>query len=242
MNKTAIITGGSGDIGAACCRKLAECGYNIVFGYLSNKKSADALCNEIGVEKCIAVKADISVPEQAALIVSEAERRFGGVDVLVNNAAISHNGLFQDVMPEELEKITDINIKGAFFVTQEAVKLMLKNHSGSIINISSMWGETGASTEVAYSMTKAATIGFTKALAKELGPSGIRVNCITPGLIDTKMNSCYSQEDLEVVIEETPLCRIGKTEDVASAVKFLAGDESSFITGQILGVNGGYVI
>lgn len=242
MDKTVLITGGSGDIGAACCKKLHQCGYNIVFGYLNNKESADAICKELGKERCIAIKADISVPEQAAMLVNEAEKHFGSVDVLVNNAAISHSGLFQDVTPEELSKIINTNIKGSFFVSQACSKIMIKNHRGSIINISSMWGETGASTEVAYSMTKAAIIGFTKALAKELGPSGIRVNCITPGLINTKMNSCYSKEDLNVIIEETPLCRIGEAEDVAGVVKFLAGDDSAFMTGQILGVNGGYII
>jgi len=242
MSKTAIITGGSGGIGAACCRKLAQSGYNIAFGYLNNEISAKSLCREIGDNKCICIKADISDPVQAHFLVKEAERTFGSVDVLVNNAAISQSGLFQCVLPEELDEIININIKGAFFVAQETAKAMLKNHRGSIINISSMWGETGASTEVAYSMTKAALIGFTKALAKELGPSGIRVNCITPGLIDTKMNSCYSKEDLDIIVDETPLCRIGKPEDVASAVEFLAGDEASFITGQILGVNGGYII
>ena len=242
MNKTAVITGGSGDIGASCCKILAESGYNIVFNYLNNKDFAERLCNEIGPDKCIAVKCDISNPSEVADFINQVIKKFGSVDVLVNNAGISQNGLFQDVTPCELDKIIDINVKGAFFTSQEVVKFMLKNHHGSIINISSMWGETGASTEVAYSMTKAALIGLTKALAKEVGPSGIRVNCITPGLIETKMNSCYTKEDLDVVVDETPLCRIGTPEDVAMAVKFLAGDDSQFITGQVLGVNGGFVI
>ena len=242
MNKTAVITGGSGDIGKECCKKLFESGYNIVFGYLNNVKEADELCKILGSDRCKAVKSDISNAQQAKKLVEAAIEKFGGIDVLVNNAAVSKSNIFQDVSCEELEEIININIKGAFYVTQEAVKYMLKDHKGSIINISSMWGETGASMEVAYSMTKAAIIGFTKALAKEVGPSGIRVNCITPGLIDTKMNSCYTKEDLDAVIYETPLCRIGNTQDVANAVDFLAGEKSSFVTGQIIGINGGYVI
>lgn len=242
MRKTAVITGGTGAIGRACCKKLFEAGYNIVAGYFSNEKRTFEMYETFGKDNFIAVKADISDEAQAKTLVEAAQKNFGGVDVLVNNAAVSKNGIFQDMLPDELDEIIGINIKGAFFVTQAAVKCMLKEHRGSIINISSMWGETGASTEVAYSMTKAAVIGFTKALAKELGPSGIRVNCIAPGLIDTPMNSCYTKEELDVVIDETPLCRIGTADDVANAVGFLADSESAFITGQIIGVNGGYVI
>ena len=240
--KTAIITGGSGDIGRACCEKFYESGYNIVFGYLNNEKSANDLCEKLGDARCTCVKADISDITQTKKLVETAVQKFGSVDVLVNNAGVSKSGLFQEVSKDELEKIININIKGAFYVTQEAVKNMLKKHCGSIINISSMWGETGASMEVSYSMTKAAIIGFTKALAKEVGPSGIRVNCITPGLIDTKMNSCYNEEELEAVVCETPLCRIGTADDVANAAVFLASEKASFVTGQIIGVNGGYVI
>ena len=242
MNKTALITGASGAIGGACCKKLFENGYNIVIGYCSNEQSAKELLEFFGKDRSVAFKADISDKTQAEALVKVAEDRFGKLDVLVNNAAISINGLFQDMTSEELCEIIDINIKGAFYVSQAAVKSMLERHEGSIINISSMWGETGASTEVAYSMTKSAIIGFTKALSKELGPSGIRVNCISPGLINTPMNCCYARDELEVIINDTPLCRIGTPEDVADAAVFLAGDSSSFITGQILGVNGGYVI
>ena len=240
--KTAIITGGSGDIGTACCEKFYENGYNIVFGYLNSEKSAKTLCEKLGNERCACVKADISDDIQAKNLIETALNKFGSVDVVVNNAGISKSGLFQDVTKDELEEIINVNIKGAFYVSQEAVKCMLKQHIGSIINISSMWGETGASMEVSYSMTKSAIIGFTKALAKEVGPSGIRVNCITPGLIDTKMNSCYTKEDLEELVYETPLCRIGSAEDVANMAVFLASEKASFVTGQIIGVNGGYVI
>ncbi len=242
MSKTAVITGGSGGIGAAICKKLCEAGYNIVIGYLNNEKNALELCSKLGEQRAIAVRADISCKNEAAMLIEKAENTFGSVDVLVNNAAISQSRLFQEVAERELDRIIDINVKGVFYTSQAAVRYMLKNHSGSIINISSMWGQTGASTEVAYSMTKAAAIGFTKALAKELGPSGIRVNCISPGLIDTPMNSCYSEEELNIIAEETPLCRMGTASEVASVVKFLADEASSFITGQDIGVNGGYVI
>lgn len=242
MRKTALVTGGSGAIGAACCERLYNAGYNIVTGYLSNEKSASELVRKFGDDRCIAVKADISDAKQTVLLTDTAVKKFGGIDVVVNNAALSMSGLFQDMNESELARIIDVNIKGAFYVSQNAVKYMLKNKSGSIINISSMWGETGASTEVAYSMTKSAIIGFTKALAKEVGPSGIRVNCVSPGLIDTPMNSCYTPQDLAAISDETPLSRIGQPTDVADAVEFLASEKSSFITGQIIGVNGGFVI
>lgn len=242
MRKTVVVTGGSGAIGAACLKKFYDAGYNAVIGYFKNEKSALSLEALFGAERAVAVRADISDEGQAKLLIETAVCKFGGADAVINNAAISLSGLFQDMPPKELERIIGVNVKGMFYVSQAAVKCMLKNHSGSIINISSMWGETGASAEVAYSMTKAAVIGFTKALAKETGPSGIRVNCIAPGLIDTPMNSGYTEEELGVVVDNTPLCRMGSADDVAEAALFLAGDGASFITGQILGVNGGYVI
>lgn len=237
MKKTVVVTGGSGAIGSECVKVFSENGYNVAAGYFNNK-----IENSDKSEDFLAVKADISKAEEAYGIIDAAVKKFGGVDVLINNAAISEHGLFQDVTEKELMRITDINIKGVFYTSQAAVKHMLKNHSGRIINISSMWGQTGASCEVAYSMTKAAVIGFTKALAKEVGPSGICVNCISPGLIDTPMNSCYTADDLNCIIEETPLMRIGTPRDVANAALFLANEQSSFITGEVLNVNGGYLI
>ena len=242
MQKTVVITGGSGAIGSACARKFYDRGYNVAIGYLNGKDAADALSEEFLPERFMAVRADIADADGARALVEAAYERFGGVDVLVNNAGVALSGLFQDVTEEELQRITEVNVNGAFFASQSAVKIMLKNKSGSIVNVSSMWGEVGSSTEVAYSMTKAALIGFTKSLAKELGPSGIRVNCVSPGLIDTPMNDCYTREDLNLFADDTPLCRMGTPAEVAEAVYFLASENSSFITGQILGVSGGYVV
>ncbi len=239
---TAIVTGASGDIGKAICKSLLKEGYNVVACFLNNEASAMELVSEYGEGRVCAVKADIGLYDDVKRIFEEATKAFGSIDVLVNNAAISLHGLVQDATEEELNKIVDINIKGTFLMCREAVKYMIQCHKGSIVNISSMWGEVGASCEVMYSMTKSATIGLTKALAKEVGPSGIRVNCISPGLIDTKMNSCYTKDDLDAICEETPLMRIGTPGDVADAVCFLSGEKASFITGQILGVNGGFVI
>lgn len=240
--KTAVITGASGDIGRAICCCFLNDGYNVVACYNQNEESAKSLEEYAVKSRLICVKADLSVQSDVKGIFAAAEKEFGSVDVLVNNAAISMHGLFQDTTADELARLIDVNIKGVFYASQEAVRLMLCRHSGSIVNIASMWGEVGSSTEVAYSMTKSAVIGLTKALAKEVGPSGIRVNCVSPGLIDTKMNSCYTGEELDVICDETPLMRIGTPQDVANAVKYLAGEAASFVTGQILGVNGGYVI
>lgn len=237
MKKTVVITGGSGAIGAACVKLFMQKGYNVAAGYLNNEIKD---IEESG--SFAAVKADISDMRSAKKLIDTAADKFGSVDVLINNAAISEHGLFQNMTCAAFDRITDVNIKGTFYTSQAAAKYMIHNHSGCIINISSMWGQTGASCEAAYSMTKAAVIGFTKALAKELGPSGIRVNCISPGLIDTPMNSCYSEEDLEAIVDETPLMRMGTPVDVANAALFLAGESSSFVTGQIIGVNGGYLI
>lgn len=240
--KTAIVTGASGDIGIACSRRLLDEGYNVVACYFTNEEAINSLIACGKEENVLAVGADISNPCEAQRIIDEAQKRFGTIDVLVNCAAISIHGIIQDVTEDELNRIIDVNIKGTFNMCARVIDKMVKNHRGSIINISSMWGEVGASCEAAYSMTKSAVIGLTKALAKEVGPSGIRVNCVSPGLIDTKMNSCYTREDLDSICEETPLMRIGKPKDVAEAVLYLADDRSSFVTGQILGINGGYVI
>ena len=234
--KTVIITGASGGIGEACARRFLENGYNVVGTYLSNST------HNIEDERYIGVRTDISDKAQVEELFRIAEERFGRIDAVVNNAAISIHGLVQDITSGDLDRIIDINVKGCFYMCQSAVRHMVSNHSGTIVNISSMWGEVGASCEAAYSMTKAAVIGLTKSLAKELGPSGIRVNCVTPGLIDTKMNSSLDTETIEYMCEDTPLMRIGEPNDVADAVLFLSGEKSSFITGQIIGVNGGYVI
>jgi 3-oxoacyl-[acyl-carrier protein] reductase len=171
-----------------------------------------------------------------------AAERCGGIDVLINNAGISVSGLFTDITLEQEKRIWEVNVMGAMNCARYALPFMLNRKYGKIINISSMWGQTGASCEVHYSASKAALIGFTKALAKELGPSGINVNCIAPGFITTEMNSCHSPETFQQFKEETPLERLGTPEDIAQTAAFLASDKASFITGQVIGVNGGYVI
>ena len=240
--KTTIITGASGDIGKAIAKKFLDMEWNVVACYLSNEASVLELKKYAVNSDIIFVKADISKRKEAEKIFELATESFGRIDLVVNNAGVSVHGLVQDVTEEETDKVIGINIIGTFNMCALSAEHMIKNHSGAIVNISSMWGDTGASMEVLYSMTKSAVAGLTKALAKELGPSGIRVNCVSPGLIDTKMNSCYTKEELDAICEETPLMRMGTPEDVANAVYYLSSGESSFITGQIIGVNGGYVI
>ena len=238
--KTVIITGASGDIGFSSCKAFLQNGYNVVAVYNSN--SVRPLEEYAKNSKVLYVKADVSKKQDVKNLFCTAYESFGSIDVVINNAAISLTGVFQNMTEEELNKIIDVNIKGVFYVSQIASEYMIKEKNGSIINISSMWGEVGASCEAAYSMTKSAVIGLTKALSKELGPSNIRVNCVSPGFIDTKMNAAYTKEDISAICEDTPLMRIGKPEEVADALIFLADSKASFITGQVLGVNGGYVI
>lgn len=239
MKRAAIITGASRGIGKAAAYALAECGYVPVINYLKNREMAEVTANETGgIPFC----ADVSDPAAVKNMVETAYNKLGGIDVLVNNAGISVSGLFTDITPDQEQRLIDINVKGVFNCTRCVLQYMIREKKGSIINISSMWGEVGASCEVHYSAAKAAVIGFTKALAKEVGPSGINVNCIAPGVINTDMNRAYSEEAMDTLREETPLQRLGTPEDVAGAVAFLASDSASFITGQVLGVNGGFVI
>lgn len=233
--RNVIVTGGSRGIGAAIVRRFADNGDNVVFLYRSNDRAAA----EVGVP---CVKGDIRDPEEVRKMISKAADYLGGVDVLVNNAGIAQSALTGDITDEDYMDMINTDLSGTFYCCRQVIPYFLRDHSGAIVNISSMWGEVGASMEVHYSAAKAGVIGLTKALAKELGPSGIRVNCVTPGMIDTDMNSGYSAEDIQTIIDETPLMRIGKPEDVAEAVFFLASDKAGFITGQVLGVNGGYVI
>ncbi len=230
-----IVTGGSRGIGAAIVRRFVNNGDSVVFFYHSNDKAAA----EMGLP---CVKGDISDPVVVKRMIAQAADYLGGIDILVNNAGIAQSFLTGDITDTDYRRMIDTDLSGTFYCCREAIPYFLRDHSGAIINISSMWGEVGASMEVHYSAAKAGVIGLTKALAKELGPSGIRVNCVTPGLIDTDMNRDYDEQTLRTLVDETPLCRIGKPEDVANAVFFLASEEAGFITGQILGVNGGYVI
>lgn len=244
MNKTVLITGATGDIGSTMAETFAGNGYDIIVHTFSNTEKAEALCsnieNKYGV-KASYIKADFTNDEEIKTL-SEKVLEKGGIDVLINNAGIAYQELFQSVSEEKAREIFKINIESAVSLTKYIVPSMINKHSGVVLNISSMWGVVGASCEVHYSTAKSAMTGFTRALAKELGPSGIRVNCIAPGFIDTKMNSKFSKEDVEALRNDTPLMKIGKCEDVAELALFLASEKASFITGQIITVDGGLTL
>lgn len=235
----ALVTGGSRGIGEAICRRLADEGYTVAVNYKNSAEKAEALAAKIGGR---AYRADVSQYDEVCAMFDSVERELGPVEVLVNNAAISVVGVFQDCTDEEWEKIFKVNVKGVFNCCKCALSNMLNKQHGSIVNISSIWGVTGGSCECHYSAAKAAVIGYTKSMAKELGPSGIRVNCVAPGAVKTDMNAHLSKEDWDGIIEETPVGRIGAPEDIAEAVAFLAGEKASYITGAVLNVNGGSVI
>lgn len=242
--KTAVVTGASRGIGAAIAEKLASEGYAVAVNYNSSKDAAEEVCRRINGSGGVAMpfKCDVSVRSEVERMAESIKSELGSVVLLVNNAGIAKQCLFTDISEEMWDRLFSVNVKGAFNCSQVFSKGMINAKCGNIINISSMWGQVGASCEVHYSAAKAALIGFTKALAKELGLSGIRVNCIAPGLIDTEMNSHLDEETVNCLIEETPLSRIGTPADIADAVSFLASEGAGFITGQILGVNGGMVI
>ena len=241
---TVLITGSSRGIGREIARLFAENKYNVVINYNNSKEKALELLNEIRLlgANAIAIKADVSSSIEVKKMIDTIEDNFGSVDVLINNAAIAKQTLFTDITENEWDDIFDINVKGAFNCSKSVLPKMINKKSGNIINISSIWGITGASCEVHYSATKAALIGFTKALAKELGPSGINVNCIAPGVIETEMNKNLSTETLEGLKDETPLGVIGTSRDIANVALFLASDKAKFITGQVISPNGGFLI
>ena len=237
--KVALITGGSRGIGRAMVEIFSEAGYLVAFTYNSSHSDATELAARTGA---LAIVADSANPEDVVRAVNTTEEKLGNVDILVNNAAVSSFSLFTDISLEAWRASFATNVDGAFLYSKLVLPSMIRNHSGRIINISSMWGQVGSSCEVHYSATKAALIGMTKALAKEVGPSGITVNCIAPGVIDTDMNAALSEEDMSALKEETPLMRIGSPREVASAALFLAGDDAAFITGAVINVNGGLVV
>lgn len=239
MMKTALVTGGARGIGRAISRLLAEDGWTVVVNYLSSEDEALSLSREIN---CLAVKADVSDENQVSDMFKKIRDEVGSVDLLVNNAGIPGYGLFTDITSEEWRRIFSVNVDGVFYCCRQAVPDMIRKKHGCIINISSMWGQVGASCESAYSASKAAVIGLTKSLAKELGPSGIRVNCISPGCISTDMMGCFSQSELNALIDNTPLGTLGTPQDIAEMVRFLASDKCRFVTGQVIGANGGFVI
>ena len=237
--KTVLITGGSRGIGSELVRTFSKNGYNVAFTYRSSKDVAEKLAQETGA---LALVADSRSEADVISAVDKVIATYGKVDCLINNAAISSFSLFTDITLDDWNDMIAVNLTGTFLYSKAVVSDMLKRKSGRIINITSMWGLVGASCEVHYSATKAGIIGMTKALAKELGPSGITVNAIAPGVINTEMNSKLTDEDKDALINDTPLMRIGNTSDIADAALFLAGDGASFITGEVLNVSGGYVI
>ena len=243
MNKTAVITGASRGIGKAIAIEFARNGYNVLANYNNSEKEASELEKMLTEEgySIKVFKADVSKSSEADAMIEYCLKEFGGLDVLVNNAGISQDKLFTDITDEDWERMMSVNVTSVFNCSRKALQHMIWEKSGSIINITSMWGEIGGSCEVHYSASKAAIIGMTKALAKEVGPSNIRVNAVSPGVIMTDMCAYYGEETLNELKEETPLMKLGKPEDIAETVYFLA-EKGNFITGQVVGVNGGMVI
>ena len=237
--KHILISGGSRGIGAALVKGLAADGHRVTFLYHNNVEAAEAVAAACGA---LAIRCDISDPDAVREAVAAARAEFGAIDALINNAGVSHIGLSRDITDAEWLRVVNTNLSGAMYLAREVQGDMIASGEGRILNIGSMWGKVGASCEVAYSASKAGLRGLTMALAKELGPSHITVNCIEPGLIDTEMNKALDTDTRAALIEETPVCRIGTPEDVLAAARFLLSDEASFITGQCLGVDGGFAI
>lgn len=244
MPQTALVTGASRGIGKETARQLAHRGYHVAVHYNASREEAEALCASLRAEGCTAspFQADIADPAQVRRMAQDVLSVYHRVDLLVNNAGVAAQQLFTDVTDADWARMVGVNLSGAFYVTRAFLPGMISRRSGCVLFVSSMWGQVGASCEVCYSACKAGLIGMTKALAKETGPSGVRVNCIAPGVIDTDMNARLDANTLDALAQETPLCRLGTPQDVARAVAFLGGEEAAFITGQVLGVNGGFVV
>ena len=240
----ALVTGSSGGIGQAIALRLSLAGCRVLVNYQHNEAATAQLCAQIqaGGGQAIAIQADVSQPEQVAAMFATAQAAFGPVDILVNNAGLSHFGLITDITPTEWRRLFAVNVDGAFHCIQAALPSMVHNKQGCIINISSIWGLVGGSCEAAYSATKGALIALSKALAKELGPSNIRVNCVAPGVIDTDMVRPLGPQTLKDLAEETPLGRLGTPQDVAECVSFLCSPAGDFLTGQVIAPNGGLVV
>lgn len=242
MSKIAIITGASRGIGREIAKQLAKSQIQVIANYNNSEKEAIQLKRELEKQNIIIdiVKADISKREEAQRLVEFVLKKYHKVDILINNAGISEYKIFTDETDEDWDRVINTNLYSAFIMSQEVIPSMVHHKNGCIINISSIWGMVGSSLEVLYSISKAGMNGMTKALAKELGPSNIRVNAIAPGAIDTAMNANLSREELEQLEEDTPLGRIGKPEDIAKCVTWLV--EDTFTTGQVISVNGGWII
>ena len=244
MEKTVIITGASKGIGAATAILFAEKGYNVVINYNNSVESAKILTTSLRSRghSVVAMKANVANRLETDLMIKETLYKFGSIDLLVNNAGISEVGLITEIDDIDVKQIFDVNLLGTYNCCKGVAPVMINQKYGKIINIASMWGEVGASCEVAYSASKAGVIGLTKALAKELAPSGINVNCISPGIIDTSMNKNISAQDIEQFVESVPLSRIGYPEEIADMIYYLASETGDYITGQNIGINGGFVI
>lgn len=237
--KTVLITGGSRGIGRAMVELFCEKGYLVAFTYKNSAEAAKELYRKTGA---FPIFADAEMEADIINAVKTAHEHLGHIDCLINNAGVASFSLFTETSLADWQRVFSINLNSAFIYSREVARSMIASHLGKIINVGSMWGISGSSCEVAYSASKAALHGMTKALAKELGPSGINVNAIAPGLIDTEMNASLTDDVIASIIEETPLMRIGTPQDVASLAYFLASEESSFITGEIISINGGYLI
>ncbi|MBR6029341.1 MAG: 3-oxoacyl-ACP reductase FabG [Clostridia bacterium] len=244
MSRVAVVTGGDRGIGRACVEALAADGWRVVFTCRERIDLAEALCASLR-ERGLDVhwmRCDVADAEDVRQIFAEIERTHHRVDALVCNAGVALLRLFQDTDEADWNRLLQVNLLGAVRCDRAVLPGMISRREGAIVHIASMWGEVGASCETAYSAVKAALIGLTKALAKEVGPSGVRVNCVSPGLVRTDMNASLDAETLDAIAEDTPLGRQGETADIAGAVRFLLSKEASFITGQVLGVSGGLVI
>ena len=244
MEKTAVVTGASRGIGRAIALALAAGGCRVAVCWHTCEEKAEQVCREITAMVGTAAPFRVAVQSEAgvACMFSAVRGALGEPDILVNNAGIAAQKLFTDVTADEWDEMMAVHVRGAFLCCRAALPHMIRQKWGRIINIASMWGQVGASCEVPYSAAKAALIGLTKALAKEEGPSGVTVNCIAPGAVDTDMMAGFSAQDREALCEETPLCRLGTPQDIAAAAAFLASEQAGFITGQVLGVNGGFVV
>lgn len=244
MSKTVLVTGASRGIGREIAWQFSQNGYRVAINYNHSKENADSLSHKIvsggGVAEVF--QADVSDYEQVKHMTDRVYQKFGFIDVLVNNAGISEQLLFTDITPKKWADMINHNLTSVYNCCHCVLPEMIRKHNGCIINIASMWGETGGSCEVHYSAAKAGIIGLTKALAKETGLSNIRVNCVSPGVIMTDMMSSFDTDTITQLKEETPLYRIGTAQDVANTVLFLADEKSSFITGQVISVNGGIYI
>ena len=235
-----LISGGDRGIGAAAARAFWQAGYRVAVLYHTHAEAAAALEKEL--PGLLAVQCDVASRASCEVAFHTVEQAVGHVDVLVSNAGIAQQKLFTDITPEEWQHMLDVNLSGAFHLCQLALPGMIRRKAGRILTVSSMWGQTGGSCEVHYSAAKAGLIGLTKALAKEEGPSGITVNCVAPGVIDTDMMAAFTAEDKAALAEETPVGRLGSADEVAQLLVFLAGESAGYITGQVFGVNGGLVI